>query len=89
MYYEDSFLRNIKTQQKNKHKKPRREIVTVTDLLESLFYELKPVLYLVISLTALRSSYGETGVVKFAALGVLVFTAAIIHARLTNRGVIK
>lgn len=73
---------------KQKPIKPVSEL-TLTDALESLGYELKPIFYTVFSILILRSAYSNDMLIKLASIGILIFSAFIVYARLYHRGYIK
>jgi hypothetical protein len=56
--------------------------------LETLTYEIKPILYMTFSLAILQSNMTSLMFIKFAAVYVLLFSLFISMCRLSNRGYI-
>lgn len=57
--------------------------------MEKLYYELKPVILVVLAFMGLRSGYSEVFLVKLNILMLFILAAHIGYSRLLYRGVIK
>ncbi len=61
---------------------------TATQALEGLFYEVKPIVYFIFSVTVLRTAFATEQWVKLASVGILLFSLYIIYRRMVYRGLI-
>lgn len=59
---------------------------TALDAIETVIYELKPIIYFFFSVAVLRLSDSLELWIKFSAVGILVFSLYIIYCRMVYRG---
>lgn len=57
--------------------------------IESVFYELKPLLYSGLAFFALTHNFADAWYVRFACLAVLIFSFLVVFSRLAFRGYIS
>ena len=80
----DFYLRNRRTSKIKAH----RQSLDFGSAMEQLFYELKPLAYLVFATSVLRTDISSIMWIKFAAVGILAFAIYIALGRLVHRGIL-